>query len=278
MWTLVDILVHLSHPERQGRARLTSANGCFILRPTPPVNMRPVVFDLDLTLIHGEALDWHIWLGAVSAALGVTVGPNEDWAAHPVHTDHGLLESLSWSRRGRAFEPEERLVFEADLLARLDAALAPGAFLPIAGAPALLDALAGRVSLATGNLHAVTTRKLRCSGLDRVLHPVGARRVWPCSCSEPGIDRAELVRRALQRIGWNRGPATSLGDGVWDVRAARALGVGFIGVAQTDAQEALLRAAGARRVLRDYQDRERILAWIDEAEVPADPRLGVTSG
>ena len=224
--------------------------------------MRPVVFDLDQTLIRAETLDWQLWLAAIGTALGAPVPDDEDWSAHPVHTDHGLLDSLSLARRGRPFGADERGGFEADLFARLDAALAtePDVFVPIAGASAVLDALAGRAALATGNLHAVTTRKLRSSKLDR--------HALPCSCSQPGIDRAELVRRALVRVGWTGGPATSFGDGVWDVRAARVLGVGFIGVAQSDAHAARLLAAGARHVLRDYTDLDQVLAWVEDADVP----------
>lgn len=225
--------------------------------------MRPLVYDLDQTLLRAEALDWKLWLASIEEALGLAIPNGEDWAEHPVHTDHGLLDSLSRKHRGRPFGADERVRFEARLFARVDAALAadPCVFRPIAGAPEMLAATAHRAALATGNLHEATVRKLRSSGLDR--HPV------PCSCSAPDIDRTELVRRALLRIGWcDGGPATSLGDGVWDVRAARALGVGFVGVAQSDAHEARLRAAGARHVLRDYTDLDAALALVDDAEPP----------
>jgi beta-phosphoglucomutase-like phosphatase (HAD superfamily) len=57
---------------------------------------------------------------------------------------------------------------------------------------------------------------------------------------------------------------------VWDVRAARALGVGFIGVAQSDAHAARLHAAGARHVVRDYADLDRVLALVEDAEIPGE--------
>jgi phosphoglycolate phosphatase-like HAD superfamily hydrolase len=225
--------------------------------------LRPVVLDLDQTLIRAEVLDWALWLDAMAEAFGQPVPLDQDWGAYPVHTDHGLLESLSQQLRGRPFEDHERARFKADLFSRIDAALAadPGVFVPISGAGALLAALQGRSCLATGNLHPVTLRKLRSSGLDR----------WPlpCSCSGPGIDRAELVRRALLRVGWAPGAAaTSFGDGVWDVRAARALGIGFVGVAQSDRHEARLRAAGAAHVIRDYDDLDAVLQLTQEAPLP----------
>lgn len=229
----------------------------------PMLRPRPVVLDLDQTLIRAEVLDWTLWLQAIGEALGQPIPEDLDWGALPVHTDHGLLDSLSALLRGSAFGPEERERFEARLFARIDAALAetPDVFQPIAGAGALLAALAGRAALATGNLHPVTVRKLRSAGLDAV--------PMPCSCSTAGIDRTELVARGLRAVGWSEGaPATSLGDGVWDVRAARALGVGFVGVAQSDAHEARLRASGAAIVIRDYLDLDAALALIEGAPPP----------
>ncbi len=222
--------------------------------------MRTVVFDLDQTLLRAEAIDWSIWLAAVAEVLGVAVPEDENWAAHPVHTDHGLLESLSRNLRGRPCGDAERARFEALLFDRLDALLAedPGLFVPVAGAVEVVEVLAPRAALATGNLHAVTLRKVRSAGL----------RTLPCSCSAPGIDRTTLVRRALERAGWSGGPATSFGDGVWDVRAARALGVGFVGVAQTDAHERRLRDAGARHVVRDFTDLAEVVRLADAADPP----------
>ncbi len=228
--------------------------------------MRAVVFDLDQTLIRGEVLDWELWLACIDEALGVPVPRDTDWSRFPVHTDHGLVESLSLALRGRSFTDAERAPFEARVLARIDAALAeaPRVFAAIPGAHAVVGALAGRVSLATGNLHAVTVRKLRSSGLHTA--------AMPCSCSQPGIDRTELVARALRRVGWQPGDAaTSFGDGVWDVVAADALGIGFVGVAHSDPHEAVLRGAGARHVIRDYRDEAGVLELIEGAEPPARP-------
>lgn len=221
------------------------------------------MFDLDQTLIRAEALDWRIWLEVIAGTLGRTVPEDEDWASYPVHTDHGLLDAISMKYRRRSVSMEERMVFERHLAARVDCVLAeqPDVFGPVHGASELLAALTGRVALATGNLHAVTNRKLRSAKLEH--HRV------PCSCSQPGIDRAQLVGIALERLGWAAGkPATSFGDAVWDVRAAGVLGIGFVGVAQSDAHEERLRAAGARHVVRDYLEIDAVMSLIDSAHPP----------
>lgn len=225
--------------------------------------MRPVVFDLDLTLIRENHRDLSLWIGAINAVLGTDLRHDHDWGPYPVHTDHGLLEALSLAHRGRSFEPAERVGFEALVVERLDEAVRDHAdlFQPIPGARTILERLAGRAALATGNIHPVTLRKLRAAGLDGI--PL------PCSCSAEGVGRVELVRRGLRRVGWRDGePATSFGDGTWDVRAARALNVGFVGIARDDAHEATLRDAGARHVLRDYRDLEGALSLAEEASPP----------
>jgi hypothetical protein len=53
------------------------------------------------------------------------------------------------------------------------------------------------------------------------------------------------------------------------VRAARALGVGFVGIAQSDEHEARLREHGASHVLRDYLDSDAVGVAIAEARAPA---------
>ncbi len=154
-----------------------------------------VVFDLDQTLIRGEAVDWQLWLAAMEQALGVPVPADQDWASYPVHTDHGLLASISQRLRGLDVAPRERLVFEDALLGGLDRALAsnPGLFPVVNGAATMLAKLGMPSGIATGNLHRGTLRKLTSSGL--------ARLCLSCACSEDAHDRPGLVRRCLELLG-----------------------------------------------------------------------------
>ncbi len=217
-----------------------------------------VAVDLDQTLVRGGDAAWRNWLDAIEVALGVSVPLEQDWASYPVHTDHGLFAEVARRFRGRAHTAGEWEVFEQGWLARLEAIL--HLYTPIPGARELLATLP-QVAIATGNVHSATVRKLAHAGFVSV----------PCACSDDAPDRVSLVATALSHVGWRPGlPAVSLGDGVWDVKAARALGVGFVGVALTEAHEARLRAAGARHVLRDYLDREAVLAAISGA-LPPDP-------
>jgi phosphoglycolate phosphatase-like HAD superfamily hydrolase len=227
--------------------------------------MRFVVFDLDQTLIRGEDVDWRLWLASCEEMLGVEIPMDQDWTRHPIHTDHGLLESLSRQARGCGVTPAERIVYERILYARLEAALQerPDLFVPVAGAAQMLAVLAEPAGIATGNLHRATLLKLASSGLDRF--------GLPCVCSDDGPDRPALVRGCLEQLGWRPGErAISVGDGVWDIAAARALGIAFVGIAQSDAHEERLRARGAGTVLRDFSDISAFRDALDAADVP-DP-------
>ena len=79
--------------------------------------------------------------------------------------------------------------------------------------------------------------------------------------------REEIVRiaatRALPGAGMEFERGVYVGDGVWDVRAAARLGIGFLGIGESEAEERL-RAAGANIVLPDHRSVDRFLAAIEE--------------
>jgi phosphoglycolate phosphatase-like HAD superfamily hydrolase len=56
---------------------------------------------------------------------------------------------------------------------------------------------------------------------------------------------------------------TYVGDGVWDARSAKRLGIGFIGVAHGE-KETALRAAGATAIIQDFTDYDRFREVLGE--------------
>src|SRR5262249_21957606 len=107
-----------------------------------------------------------------------------------------------------------------------------------------------RLALATGGWAASARFKLAAAGL-----PVDA---FPWATADDALDRVDILRaavaRAEQAYGQRRfGGLVYVGDGVWDVRAAKALGLGFLGVA-TGAQARRLLEAGARWLVPDFSD------------------------
>jgi phosphoglycolate phosphatase-like HAD superfamily hydrolase len=65
----------------------------------------------------------------------------------------------------------------------------------------------------------------------------------------------------------------SIGDGVWDVRTARRLRFAFLGVGYGKSAE-LLKRAGAKHVIEDFADYDRLVKLLNEAEIPAVECLG----
>src|SRR5690349_21329755 len=74
--------------------------------------------------------------------------------------------------------------------------------------------------------------------------------------SDDHPSREEIVRRAIARAEAGNGPfesIVSVGDGIWDVRTARALGIGFVGIGRGERAERLGRE-GAGQVFEDFRD------------------------
>jgi phosphoglycolate phosphatase-like HAD superfamily hydrolase len=79
------------------------------------------------------------------------------------------------------------------------------------------------------------------------------------------LDRVDILRTAIGRAGQNYRQDTFEkvvyvgGDGVWDVRTAKALRIGFLGLA-TDNKARRLLEEGASCVLPDFSDP----VWVTE--------------
>jgi len=71
------------------------------------------------------------------------------------------------------------------------------------------------------------------------------------------------VQRAAERYGASFACTVYVGDGVWDVRACRNIGVPFIGIG-TGSRATRLSAEGAVRVFPDFSDADIFLSSVYE--------------
>jgi phosphoglycolate phosphatase-like HAD superfamily hydrolase len=228
---------------------------------------RLAVFDIDGTLTDTNAVDDECFLRAIAETLSLEAG-SLDWTDAPHVTDAGLLRWLveryaPRSLRDGEGEGVQRRFLE---LLRAELAAAPARFRCIAGAETIFDALRERgwhIALATGGWEESARLKLRAIGID------GDHLVLASSSdAETRVEIMEIARlRAAAAFGGEFARIVSIGDGLWDVRAAAALRWPLVGIARGERAERL-RAAGASTILPDLASVADVCRALDEAEVP----------
>jgi phosphoglycolate phosphatase-like HAD superfamily hydrolase len=224
------------------------------------------LFDIDGTLTSTNELDDEVYLTALQSEFGIR-GIDTDWSSYHQVTDPGILEEVFQTHRGRTPTPQEFMRFRDRFQALIHVACQDHDRLirPIPGAAALLDALRRNgdwgVAFASGGWREPGRLKLRAAGL-----PVDS---IPAAYADDASGREDIVRIALRRASQASGQESFdatvyVGDGLWDLRSARRLGIGFLGVGSGDA-ERQLRSEGAIAVLADFEDLTASLCALEDA-------------
>lgn len=201
-----------------------------------------IIFDVDGTLIGGESHDWDCFDRAIEAIVGF-YPTQEFFDSLPEITARAIAEA---SVRAANKQPGTGLdeLIRDEYLRRLQEAHARDrhAFQPRPGVIQFLASLNSRpsvsVAIATGDWHATISFKLAAAGIDVSRFPMA-------TCSDDPR-RCEIIRLAAQRAGRSLSDAIYIGDGVWDLKACRALGIRFIG---TGSRLHLLKKAGAEHTM-----------------------------
>src|SRR6266478_9967967 len=178
-------------------------------------------------------------------------------------TDSGIFREIYETRTGRLPSPSEASRFRqhfVDLLARVSS---EAAFAAVTGAPLLLSRLADsgehRVALATGAWRDSARLKMASAGL--------CYDDYPAASSDDAFDRESIIRLSMQRAAERYGESFActvyVGDGIWDARACRSVGVPFIGIG-TGSRATLLSAEGAVCVFSDFSDADIFLKTVYE--------------
>lgn len=232
------------------------------------------IFDLDGTLLQTSAVDDECYAQAVADLFGIR-DISTDWGSYSDSTDAGILDDLLRGHFGRSMTLDDVHAHQRRFVELLEAVArrSPDRFAPTKGARDVMGLLrsAGWVcALATGGWRPSALLKLRVAGLDVAS--------LPAAFADDHRSREGIIRCAMERAGWpamttgsrdgQASPTTRavyIGDGVWDVRAARSVGIGFVGVASGE-RATRLRHAGALRVIDDLAELERVLAEREEQE------------
>jgi phosphoglycolate phosphatase-like HAD superfamily hydrolase len=233
------------------------------------------IFDIDGTLTNTNSVDDECFVKALSEAHAITE-INTDWATYAHTTDSGITLQIFQEKYDRDPEGPELVKFKSCFLDMLREQYHsnPSSFTAIAGAAVALTRLRQEpdwaVAIATGSWRESALLKLRAAKIDIDGIPAGF--------AEDGLSREEIlesaVSHALEQYRLRSFAKTvSIGDGLWDLRTARRLNFGFLGVGCGESA-AILERAGAKHVIKDFADYGRLISFLNEAEIPGVECLG----
>jgi phosphoglycolate phosphatase-like HAD superfamily hydrolase len=227
--------------------------------------MKLVIFDVDGTLTETVQADEECFVQALREVFGFT-DVDTDWASYPYCTDSGILETLCQQRLGRSPSGVEASSFQSHFLSLLILAAAAHPFSPIAGAKDIILSLISSptfvVSIASGAWECSARFKLANANLHFACIPAAFS---DCAHSREAIMQASVARAAefYSRPAFD--DVVYVGDGLWDARASRNLGVSFVGISRDRVKVERLYAEGAVRVFLNYLDKDAVLNVLTSA-------------
>ncbi|MDA0214405.1 MAG: HAD family hydrolase [Planctomycetota bacterium] len=214
------------------------------------------IFDIDGTLTRTNRVDEECYAQAVQDVLGVS-NISTDWGSYRHSSDNGILHEIieTHCKRapcGRDFRAvRARFIELVSVRSRSDSE----GWEEVAGAREILRELPSMgwtIAIATGGWGPSALRKLECVNIS--ISNISF------ACADHAFARLDIIRWALRgAVGVVKSstiPVVYIGDGVWDIDAARVGGYGFVGIGHGD-RAVLLAAAGSQVVLSDYLDRSK---------------------
>lgn len=221
---------------------------------------RLAIFDIDGTLCDSVALHQRSLLETLSAYKFPAL--NVDWGSYTHHTDTAIFYDAWSAGRGCTPGPAECAGFVAAHETNFRHFAVDKGIQEICGAATLvgeLEARGWRIVFATGSIRSLAIAKLQATRIP--FHPASL------ATASEFFSRADLVKDALRIAsliyGQHEWQAVSVGDGIWDFRTARLLGLPFVGIGH-DLHQIPERDYD---VLHDFSDPGVALSTLDRAAV-----------
>lgn len=229
--------------------------------------MNLAIFDIDGTLTKTDGVDD---LSVVKAFFDShkIAGIDTDWANYKYVTDSGIVSEIFTERLGRAPNERDMAAFKRCFIKNLSdyAAKDKTLFAEIPDAGRMLENLKTEkdwaIALATGCFYDSAKLKLEQASI--------AIEDYPYATADDAVSREEILRiatgRALKHYRQSEfEKIVSVGDGVWDAKTAKNLGIGFIGIAGGE-RAARLRKEGAELIIKDFRDYEIFIEYLNRGE------------
>ena len=235
--------------------------------------MNLVVFDVDGTLVASVGVDETCFVQSFADVFDIRE-VETNWLEYQHQTDSGLTFEILDKHRHREPTAKDVGLLKDRFFAILSDAIKVAGITSIPGASQALASLSSDphwcIAIATGGWSKAARLKLSSAGL----HVESL----PFASADDSFDRSVIVRKAVQLAKQRCGTEefaniTYVGDGVWDARSAKELGIAFIGVGNQDRQAELL-AEGASRVVPDLRDIVSVLQSFQGVERTAQQGVG----
>jgi phosphoglycolate phosphatase-like HAD superfamily hydrolase len=227
--------------------------------------MNLAVFGVDGTLLDNLASEDECFERALRGGLGLPV-LSTNWELYEHVSDHGVAVE-AYQRHFAALPSDEAIARTVDrFIHLLEQAHRAQPIRCVPGANGLLAMLRERgwaIALATGAWRRAAEFKLAAGGVNADGLPIAT--------AEDGPARAAIVRSAILRAeqvyAATFARIVTVGDAVWDVHTAWALGLPFVGIAHGTRADRL-RAVGARRVIPDFSAAGDVIEHFESAGTP----------
>jgi phosphoglycolate phosphatase-like HAD superfamily hydrolase len=223
--------------------------------------MHLIMFDVDGTLTETTKVDEECFVRSFKDVFGFA-DIDTDWSHYSCTTDSGIFHDVFTSRIGRSPTAQEISRFRQHFVGLLAQASSETPFSSVTGASLLLSRLGGSaehgVALATGGWRDSARLKMASAGL--------RYDDYPAASSDDALDRESIIRLSMRRAAERYGGFSHvvyIGDGVWDARACRTVGIPFIGIG-AGSRGTRLSVEGAVCVLPDFSDVDMFLKSVYE--------------
>ena len=219
--------------------------------------MNLIVFDIDGTIVDSVEVDDFCFKQSFQQLHNIDID-NADWSNFKHVTDSGLTHEIFEAHYGIAPTASQTLELKTCFYQLVEQRIHE--ITEIKGAKKTLHSLMDNpefsIAFATGGWRETATLKLSAIGFE-------LREITLVSANEH-VSRSEITRLAidntLAKVGLDEfSTITYVGDGLWDYKTTRELGINFIGIDSEQNNE--LVNAGAMRVMPNLEDIAQIMSW-----------------